>query len=454
MNISDPENGKLPQSPEEIMPFPGLVQTEVFRRVRNAIEVGETPVLIVGVAGSGKTTLLKVLAEEWARSDRKVIFLSLDRADQGEDIIRLLRRHLAEYSALARDEDVAVIAGSSRSALRATINLIESAPPELLIVFDGLDGMAEQSQVIQLLESLPTSVRVKIVVSSRFQPAISSRIFRSVFQIPVFTEAEVAEFIRQSGGPALDEWAVDYITRTSQGLPLLISPLLNFVRREGFSSTLSATDSIQALVMRLVNRTLGDADPGTREEYFRALTSLAVLNRPIHASEYPASALLKMGSSGLLTLPTETGIFFAHASITEAVLSYAGLTTDSADYSLSSLKFGAEEAERDSLLSNSFILLPEFSDVLFGRKNIVIGDRGTGKSAMFSHLSMPIQSGAVGKVLIKPLTHPADMLRRLEANGSQLGNADQFRAGWLTLVAYCIADQVRSRPSMWCNFRV
>ena len=448
MNVTDPENGRLPQSLAEIMRVPGLVQTDVFQRVRNALEAGETPILLLGMGGSGKTTILRVLVDEWVKSDRKAILLSLYRSDHGEDVLRTLRRYLAEYSELPRDEDIAVVAGSSRATLRATLHLVESAPSDLLIVFDGLDGMADQSQVIQLLELMRGSTRARIVVSSRFQPGGSSRVFQSVFQIPRFTEAEVVEVIRRSGGPALDQAAVEYIAQTSEGMPLAISLLIDLVRREGIPSAPGTADLVQTLVIRLINRTIADVAPDIREEYFRALISLALLNRPVRVPEYPASVLQKTGISRFLAAFTEGDIFFAHPIIRETVLSYANLTIDFTDYSLSSLKFGAEEAERDPLLSDSFISLPEFSHVLIGRKNIVIGDRGTGKSAMFSHLSTPIDDRQLmKKLLIKPLTHPADMLRRLEANGSQLSTADQFRAGWLTLVAYCIADQVKTFSS-------
>lgn len=83
-----------------------------------------------------------------------------------------------------------------------------------------------------------------------------------------------------------------------------------------------------------------------------------------------------------------------------------------------------------------------------GKKNIVVGDRGTGKSAMFARLSASPNNEPTGKKsVVESLTHPADLLRRLEANGSELSTADQFRAGWLTLVAYCLARQVKTFTS-------
>ena len=39
------------------------------------------------------------------------------------------------------------------------------------------------------------------------------------------------------------------------------------------------------------------------------------------------------------------------------------------------------------------------------------------------------------------------MLNKLEANGSQLRTADQLRAGWLTIAAYCLTATMESFSS-------
>lgn len=416
MDIPEPKDNKEPSNTPKIRLDRGFVVTGAFRRVREAVETGQTPVLLVGLGGSGKTTLLRALADEWDRAGRKVIFLSLDWTGRGLNPLLELNRQLAEYSQLPRDAVGQIVAASSRAPIRATMTLIEGLTGDLLIVFDGLDAIDNQLQVSQLLEVISRPMRAKIVASSRFQPEGSSRIFKSVFEQMGFSRDEIAEYLRRVDDPKLDQTVIDDITRIAEGSPLDLGLVLDYVRTMGSLSDLKSSRPIEVLVRRLVNRLTSQVVPDAREEYATALTCLAIINREIHASEYPATVLQTVNTYGILNLSNDGLISFVHVSIREGVLAQADLTEDSAEHSLSSLQFGAEEAERDVLLSNSFISLPKFSEVLVGKKNIVIGDRGTGKSAMFSHLST--HGDSLKAPLVKPLTHPADMLRRLEANGS------------------------------------
>jgi len=49
--------------------------------------------------------------------------------------------------------------------------------------------------------------------------------------------------------------------------------------------------------------------------------------------------------------------------------------------------FGAEEAERDELLDKSFVRRPGMEAILDMRRSIIVGDRGSGKSAIFRKLA-------------------------------------------------------------------
>ena len=63
-----------------------FVETEVFRRVKHAVQVGETPALVLGAPGSGKTSLLLALADEWASSGKKAVVIPLRQAGRDEDL--------------------------------------------------------------------------------------------------------------------------------------------------------------------------------------------------------------------------------------------------------------------------------------------------------------------------------------------------------------------------------
>jgi hypothetical protein len=339
-----------------------------------------------------------------------------------------LRRQLTDETRWRRDEGD-VIGGSGRAALREMAEIIASATSDLLILFDGLDEMTDPLPVLQLLDLLRPETRAKIVVSSRKNPTVNRRLFRSVFEMSKLTSQDIIDFIYKSD-TKLDPAVIDSIIKAAEGSPLILRMILEQIREHGVLPADVLTRPQGDRIKRSVEIELENFEPTRRETYLKALTSLAILNRPVHRSQYPARVLLEDNPFPLFVLSDDLGVAISHPAVANAILSLAALTSDSAGRHLSSLEFGAEEAERDSLLSNEFITLPVFTDVLAGKKSIVIGDRGTGKSAMFSHLStLSAPESATVKPIVRPLTHPADLLRRLEANGSQLSTADQFRAG-------------------------
>lgn len=67
---------------------------------------------------------------------------------------------------------------------------------------------------------------------------------------------------------------------------------------------------------------------------------------------------------------------------------------------------------------------------------------------MFSRLEISKASTTSAQTArVIPLAHPAEMLKKLEANGSELRTAEQFRAGWLTLAAYSLAVSLNTFSS-------
>lgn len=273
---------------------------------------------------------------------------------------------------------------SGREILRSTVDLVRSLPSEpLLLLFDGLDDLRDSSGVLQLVELLAESP-AKVIAAARTLENISRRLFRSIFDMPAWTAAEPYDFLRRTIGSVLDTSAIESIALAAGGSPLGLTLLLEFVRTHG---TAPLEQGTSVPINWMIENELASVSTESRQDYLMALTALAVLGRAVHVSEYPARRILELQSSGLLTRSDGFNLHFVHALVAEAVLYFARLTADSKDRRLASLEFGAEEAERDSLLSDGFIALPEFSEVLAGKKNIVVGDRGTGKSAMFARLS-------------------------------------------------------------------
>src|SRR5262249_9659313 len=57
--------------------------------------------------------------------------------------------------------------------------------------------------------------------------------------------------------------------------------------------------------------------------------------------------------------------------------------------SISELEFGAEDAERDEYLELSFMDRPGVTEIVQGKRSIILGDRGSGKSAIFEYIKNP-----------------------------------------------------------------
>jgi NACHT domain len=268
----------MPSASERASVF---VETEAFRGVRNALESGSSPLLVLGAGGSGKTTLLMALADEWVRFGRRSVFIPLRTIGRGEDLYLILRRELVEYSPPSRRNEAGVVAGSGRASLRATLEVIESAPSDLLLLFDGLDELPDPSPVLQLLDLMSGSASAKVVVASRDTFGGSRSLFRSVFKLTGFSAESAAEFIRRSGGAKLDSSAIEYIIKSAEGSPLALSLMLGLVREHGVPVDGDLGPSREILVRRLFERGLQSIDSEHREEYLRALISLAILNRPV-----------------------------------------------------------------------------------------------------------------------------------------------------------------------------
>lgn len=116
--------------------------------------------------------------------------------------------------------------------------------------------------------------------------------------------------------------------------------------------------------------------------------------------------------------------------------------------SIPELHFGAEEAERDQQLSDLVVPSPWLRPLLAGKDGIVIGDRGSGKSAIFRLLTEPASAGpgpVRGTSVVLADNNPAAFVQRLTTRDSHAASADQFKAIWLSFVAALVA-QYLERP--------
>src|SRR5207249_2548877 len=96
---------------------------------------------------------------------------------------------------------------------------------------------------------------------------------------------------------------------------------------------------------------------------------------------------------------------------------------------------GAEEAERDELLDATFVRREGIHRIRDQQLSIVIGDRGSGKSAIFRKLAEEESTETL------PVADAGELLHRIVDETAWL-DADALRAAWLVVIAAIVAPTV------------
>ena len=426
-----------------------FVATATYLHVKDAIESGKSPIFLSGLGGSGKTSILMALHDEWITAGKQALYLPLRNVVQEGDLFSFFLRSVSSEPVV----EGGVTASSGRSSLDAAVQAVRLFPSEPLILFDGLDEISDRQPVFGLISQLSSQTNARIILTSRREDdgRLGRVRFQAIIQVQPLKASEITDLLHKLGVPQLTapSQVIDYLS----GSPFAARLLAEIARERdldlnelfGLNSGDRPSDDRFLILRVLVDRNLQHIiDHDRRAGYVRALKALAIIGRPVPTSRYPARELVAFREDNLLTSLDGERLDFVHLLVREYLLSSVQFFAK-AGQKLYELKFGAEEAERDTLLTDNFIALPEFMEVASGRKNIVIGDRGSGKSAMFAqlvatHEALPQDKGNP----VAAITHPAELLRRLDVDGKELQTADQFRAGWLALVAYSLATQVKN----------
>src|SRR4051794_6705215 len=102
---------------------------------------------------------------------------------------------------------------------------------------------------------------------------------------------------------------------------------------------------------------------------------------------------------------------------------------------LRALDLGNIVAEYDRLLSQCFILRPVLTDIIDDRKDIVLGAKGAGKSALWKEMQASKEKyPQLADVELRLITNPAgdpefrDVIKAIEAN--DFPDIDELRVGW------------------------
>ena len=109
------------------------------------------------------------------------------------------------------------------------------------------------------------------------------------------------------------------------------------------------------------------------------------------------------------------------------------------------LNFGSGAAESEKDLEKVFIETPEFKDILTGRYNLVIGNKGSGKTAMYTILS----KHRILNTMVIPLSSTDGSVEHnklFKVDSVNSITIDEFRERWKKYIAVRVAHFVISHP--------
>jgi energy-coupling factor transporter ATP-binding protein EcfA2 len=425
---------------------------EFYRLMDYLSEPASRGVLLVGAPGTGKTSLLRMAEAELKRQDQTVFFVSLaDRVDPRE----LGTRILDEVTASGFDIGPALArtlrSSARRQSLKETTAILRELGKQMhepVLLLDALDETVRTSRLSAEVEELSLTLKGwKLVVASRPSPELSiSRFARlNVIQLGYFTQAEAADMIDRE----LPELAPDVIARLTEladGNPLMLRALITLAQQHALPE--GGPVSLSAMFQWMVDRASADharpevlteileeiALAGGREQIYTLAARSGMEEREV------LRELDVLQTNGLVVVDhaARTARLF-HQSFVDGILSQYFRDRP---FSLADLQFGAEEAERDDLLTATFVRRHEIGRILGQRRSLVVGDRGAGKSAIFRTLATatPADEGRAS-VSICPVANTGDLLHRIVAPDAWT-NADALRAAWLVVVAAFVAYEL------------
>lgn len=418
--------------------------------------------LLLGEPGSGKTTLLAMAADELTRRGRAVFAVSLSGMRYPGDLGTGLLNAVAA-SIYGETVDVKRTLRSSQGAPQldeaaAILGLATARLPSPVLLLDALDESAYPGRMASAVEQLNLELDGwELVVATRSDTA---REFRNlgrfgVLELRGLADKEVASLLR-AYGPPLPAEIIDRITEFTHGNPVLLQVAARDLQGSAsLGEKTGATPSLENALDWLVNQALEDSrDPATLGNLLEELAlaggrdRIAALALKVRTAEDEVTRLLRSPRPSALLVLDETAGTAAlfYDTLREVILSRRVLKSR---FRLADLKFGAEEAERDELLDESYVERPGVKAILGEKRSIVVGDRGSGKSAIFRKLAASAASADDReRAEVCPVMNTGDLLHRIvDKDPNAWLDTEALRAAWLVVVASLVAPAVPATAS-------
>jgi energy-coupling factor transporter ATP-binding protein EcfA2 len=407
-------------------------------------------VLLIGPAGSGKTTLLRLLMKHALRQGGYFCFAPLAESRGDRALGSLLDQAILgsrHIDAVGRARWVRSSAGEMSVAEAADVlqHANPTSGPRLLLL-DGLDETPVPSRVGTEIDELSYHLRGdwQLVVSSRPPPA--TRVgrhpgFRTIF-LDRLTHAD-AHRLLTTVVPGLVPKNIERAIELSNGSPLFLR-LIGEQLRASPDFEIEPDPSPTNYLRRLFGKVLDRSSDVAKLTMLIERLALATGPEPLEllaasvGMSVPDTRRLLSEAASFISWPDEGNVVIAHVTIREYILASRIFVEP---FALADLSFGAEEAERDTLLEASYVPRPGLGSILDQGRTIVIGDRGSGKSAIFRRLHSDGRDGPDGKnVLVLPVADPHPFLYRIVVQGDAPATVEEYRAAWLLIVACVLAS--------------
>jgi hypothetical protein len=400
-------------------------------------------VLLLGEAGTGKTTLLAMVGDELRVQERAVTSISLaGLRDAGE----IGRRMLEQYADPGIARTLRSSAGGPSLDEAATIlKRSSSALSRPIVLLDGLDEAPYASRMAGAIEQLIYQLEGwQFVVTSGQEAAGVLRRFADLEVVVLGNLGDaIAGDLLRAYVPGLPDEIIARIIEFTGGQPVLLQAVARELgqRSSDWLPKADGPSSFEHALEWLIDQAVqASPNPEKQGQLFEELALAGGRDTIAHLAAM--THLVPQGVMNLLAAPRARALvtvdesaataFFFHDSLRNVIVSRRILTIP---FKLTDLRFGDAAAERDDLLNASYVQRPSATTILSQNQTIVVGDRGSGKSAIFRKLEEDAPAYQQGGADICPVTNTNDLLHKIVTDDKAWLDTEALRAAWLVVIA-------------------